>query len=132
IRRCLMFFSAIATLLLPVAFAAIGDISCIAEQFEVHRDGVKNHIRQPLVVEQKNGSVLIMSTEIDGRAFVLSGNTATGDFRLTQAWGAEYRHGFNTTASFTASGRMQISEVRDELVFKLVCNKIQASDFPNE
>jgi hypothetical protein len=127
-----MIISSLIALLLPTAFAAIGDIACVAEQYDVTRDGLKNHVKQPLQVEQNKGSVLILSTEIDGRAYVLSGNTVTGDFRLTQAWGHEYRHGFNTTASFNSSGRLQISEVRDELVFKLVCNKIQASDFPNE
>jgi len=113
-------------------FAAVGDIHCTAKQFEITRDGLANQIEIPLKVVSKNGSALNLSGDIGQRAFVLSGDTHSGDFLLTQAWGDDYTTGINTAGSFNSSGRMTLSLVEVNKVFKLECTKTLASEFPRE
>lgn len=122
----------LAVLLPSFAFADVGDVNCTAKQFTVTNDGLKDQIEKPLTVEQKNGSVIRLGVEIEGRAYILSGDLTAGDFILTQVWGPEYHQGINTTGSFTSTGRMQISMVDEAKVFKLVCTRVSASDFPKE
>lgn len=114
------------------AAAAIGEITCVARQFEITRNGLKDEEEKPLLVDKKVGSTIVMTVDIGERAFVLNGDTFTGDFLLTQAWGQDYTSGINTTGSFNSSGRMTISQVIVNKVFKLECSKTLASDFPRE
>jgi len=128
-----MRFMILLSVLLPsFAFAELGDIDCIAKQFTVTEKGIQDEIEKPLVVETQIGSAIRLVADIGDHAYVLSGDTVTGDFMLTQAWGPEYRRGINATGSFTSTGRLQISLVEEEKVFKLVCVQVRASQFPAE
>lgn len=127
------FFILVLPLLVSIhARAAIGDIKCTAEQFEVTKGGLKDHVIKPLTLEKEAGSVRIFSVDIGERGYVLNGDVKSGDFMLTQAWGPDYTFGIQATASFTSDGRLQISHVEQTKVFKLVCVKTTESQFPKE
>jgi hypothetical protein len=114
------------------AHAAIGAIACVATQFEISKGGLKDYVEKPLNVDRRDSPVVTMNVDIGERAYVLSGDLVSGDFLLTQAWGQDYTTGINMTGSFNSSGRMTISMVEGNKVFKLECTKTLASDFPRE
>lgn len=114
------------------AHAALGDIRCMAIQFEISKAGMKDYVEKPLNMDRRDSVVVMMSVDIGERGYVLSGDVASGDFLLTQAWGQDYTTGINMTGSFNSRGRMTISMVEVNKVFKLECTKTLASDFPRE
>lgn len=122
----------VAAVLPAFAQAEPGDIGCTAKQFEITSKGMINEIEKPLTVDTKVGTALQLSVEIGDRAYSLSGDTKDGDFLLTQAYGEDYTSGMNATGSFTSTGRMQISVVDGNKVFKLECKKVSLADFPQE
>ena len=106
------------------AFAAgLGDINCTAEQFETTPSAIINHVKQPLLLQERVATNVILSVEIDGRAYTLNGDLQTGTYRLTQSWGPGYTQGIMTTGSFGIDGRLQIVQVNETKVYKLVCLK---------
>ncbi len=114
------------------AHAAIGAIACVATQFEISKGGLKDYVEKRLNFDRRDSPVVTMDVDIGERAYVLSGDLVSGDFLLTQAWGQDYTTGINMTGSFNSSGRMTISMVEVNKVFKLECTKTLASDFPRE
>lgn len=106
----------------PSAFAAIGDITCTAHQWEMTENGTKDDITIKLD-EHRIGPSIRFSGVIGGRAYSLIGDTQWGDFMLTQSEAPDWTVGLNATAAFTPSGRMQISQVIGVKVFKLECLK---------
>src|SRR4051794_25966965 len=101
------------------AMADLGDINCIAKQFEVGESALKNLIEKPLILETKTGSVVAYSVDIGDRFYRLSGDVVSGDFIITQTQGPDYNAGINATGSFNSVGRLQISQVDGAKVFKL-------------
>ena len=114
------------------ARAELGDIECKAQRYEVTKDGLKDLAEQPLALVSKVGTSITLTADLGDRAYNLSGDTAAGDFLLSQTWGEGYTKGILTTGAFNSSGRLVISQVDGAYVSKLVCTKVLASQFPSE
>jgi hypothetical protein len=138
------------------AHAEIGDISCQAEYRIVTKDGIKDEVTKPMVASSGSARSVHFEVELNGRTFSLSGDPVNDDFIVSQNWGADYTEGVLSTTSFNSDGRLQISTVDTytwfdpadanlpvekkkypkgligSRIFKLVCNKILASQFPNQ
>lgn len=112
----MLFFS----LMTGVAQAAV---ECKASVTETFADGTQRREEAVLKTEVDNGHDIILSAELDGRAFVLSGNHSDEIYMLSITWGPDYRIGSLTTGSFSPKGRLQISMVDNALVHKVECFK---------
>lgn len=103
--------------------AAQAAIECKATVTEILADGTQRREEAVLKTEVDNGHDIILSAELDGRAFVLSGNHEDQVYMLSITWGPDFRIGSLTTGSFSPKGRLQISTVNNSLVHKVECFK---------
>jgi hypothetical protein len=107
-------------------------VSCQAEHFRVTAKGLETLEKKPLRMDFDTNGMVSLSVEFGGRAFVLSGDMKKGDFLITQALAPDYTSGLNATGAFNSLGRMQISQIQGNEVFKLECKRPVASEFPKE
>lgn len=98
------------------------NIECTAEVYESFDDGTARHEKIPLTVEIENAAHLVLSVDLDKRAFILNG-PKSGPFRLSIVDAPDYQKGAVTTADFSKDGRLQLSTVNGPLVHKLECFK---------
>ncbi len=105
-----------------LAFAAPGDIRCVAEQFEIMPNELKNHVKKELV-KTKEGVFTFYTAEIGEYAYTMNPNMPHGEYSLTVSWGPDWTSGMSTTGTFGAGNRMVISLVDQTKVFKLACVK---------
>lgn len=139
-----------------IALAEPGEIRCQAEYRVITQDGIVEPQVKKMVKTHQDSRSIRFEAELNGRSFSLSGDTLTGDFMLSQTWGAGFTEGVLTTTSFNSDGRLQVSTVttivwfdpkdkelpREEQkypngitgsqIYKLVCNKTLASQFPKQ
>ncbi len=113
----------LGSLLLFAASPAFAEIKCVAEQFRATQQGIKDHVVQELTAEQDDPVALVLSAKINGRAYSLTGNPQKGDFHAIQSWGKDYTSGIISAATFNSVGRLVISQVEGEQVYKLVCTR---------
>ncbi len=99
------------------------EIHCVARQFEVTHQGNKNQQEKRFVIKADASEFASESVDLGSRAFSFSANLSRGDFMLTQSWGENYTEGINATGSFDSTGRMQISQVIVNQVYKFECRR---------
>ncbi|MNK51246.1 hypothetical protein D3C87_701440 [compost metagenome] len=114
--RALIFIS-----ILMAGLTAQAKIECKATVTEFLADGSKRYEEKALTTDLENDVNIILSADLDGRSFVLSGNKPDNTYFLSITWGEGYRQGTLATAAFSPAGRMQVSMVDNSLIYKVEC-----------